>query len=175
MPKTRQQKAEILAKSTDRFSRASSVTFVALTGVKVGQIESIRDSLFSNGLQLQVAKNSILKRALEGMGAEIPQALLDQPLGMIFAYDDAVLGAKAAMSFVKEIEAFQVLGGLLDNNFISAKQVEALASLPSREMLLSQVVGTIAAPLSGFVNVLQGNLRNLVNVVSAIRDAAPQS
>jgi large subunit ribosomal protein L10 len=171
MPKNRQQKEAILAQSSDRFNRAQAVTFVKLSGVKVGEIEVIRDALYTHGLQLQMAKNSLIKRALADKQIDVPAELLDQPLGMIFAYEDVVAGAKAVTPFVKEYAAFEILGGLLEDRFITIKQVEALANLPSREQLLGQLVGTIAAPLSGFVNVLQGNLRNLVNVVSAIRDA----
>ena len=171
MPKTRQQKEEILSKSTDRLSRATSVTFITLSGVKVDQVEGLRDVLFAQGLQLQVAKNSLLKRSLAELNLDVPAEMLDQPLGMIFAYDDPIAGAKATAPFLKEIEALNLLGGLLDKQFLTPKQVEALASLPSREQLLGQLVSTIAAPLSGLVNVLQGNLRGLVNVVGAIRDA----
>ena len=171
MPKTRLQKEAILTKTQERLSSASSVVLVNISGVKVGEIESIRDALFPQGLNLQVAKNNLMKIALKEVGIEVPAEILDQPLGLVFAYDDPVASAKASMPFAKEVAAFEIVGGIVDGQFVSASQVEALAALPGREQLLGQLVGTIAAPLSGFVNVLAGNIRGLVNVLSAVRDA----
>jgi large subunit ribosomal protein L10 len=170
MPKTRSQKEEILAKTQDRLTRSSAVVFVNISGVKVDQIEAIRDGLFTQGLQLQVAKNNLFKIALENTKLDIPAEILDQPLGMIFSYEDQVAAAKTVTPFAKEIEALEVVGGIVDGSFITAKQVEALALLPSREQLLGQLVGTIAAPLSGMVNVMAGNLRGLVQVLSQIQN-----
>lgn len=173
MPKTRAQKEELLAAFSDRMNRSQSVVFVSTTGIKVHEIEMMRDALFQHGLQFQVAKNSLLKLALDELKLEVPQELLDQPLALIYSYDDAVAGPKHTAAFKKEVEALTVLGGIADGTFISPAQVEAYAKLPSREQLLAQLVGTLNAPVSGFVNVLAGNLRGLVNVLTAIKDAKP--
>ena len=171
MPKTRLQKEAILARTQDRLARSSAVVFVNIAGVKVGQVEAIRDSLFTQGLNLQIAKNSLFKIALSEKNIEMPSELLDQPLGMVFSYDDPIAAAKLTMPFVKEFEAFEVVGGLIDGAFVTAAQVAALATLPSREQLLGQLVGTLAAPLSGMVNVLAANIRGLVTVLGAISEA----
>ena len=171
MPKTRVQKNEILALTTDRLNRSKSVVFVNIQGVKVSEMEAIRDALFTDGLQLQVAKNNIFKLALKEVGVEVPAEVLDQPVGVIYSYEDAVASAKLAAPFVKEVAALEIVGGIMDGVFLSVAQVDALAKLPSREQLLGQLVGTLAAPLSGMVNVLQGNIRGLVTVMGAIRDA----
>src|ERR1044072_1956417 len=118
MPKSRLQKEEILSKMTDRLSRSQSVVLVSVQGVKVDEIESIRNSLFEQGLQLQVAKNSILKLALKETGSEVPAELLDQSLALIFSYDDPVAAPKTVLPFTKDIEALQILGGLMDKAFI---------------------------------------------------------
>lgn len=170
MPKTRSQKEEILAKTTDRLKRSQSVVFMKVQGVKVGEIEAIRDGIFKDGLQLQVAKNTLFKLALKEAGLEVPAELLDQPLGMVFSYDDAVAGPKQIAAFAKEIESLEILGGAMEGTYLTASQVDQLAKLPSREALLGQLVGTLAAPLSGLVNVLQGNIRGLVQVMAQIRD-----
>jgi len=161
----------MLSTTIDRLQRAQSVVMVNVQGVKVGQIESIRDSLFKDGLQLQVAKNSLLKRALTEVGTEVPAELLDQPVGLVYAYDDAVAAAKSTVPFTKDIEALEVLGGLMDKTYLTRAEVHALSKLPSRDQLLGQLVGTLAAPLSGMVNVLQGNIRGLVTVLGQVRDA----
>ena len=171
MPKTRIQKEEIFSKTADRLDRAAGVVFVKVQGVKVNELEAIRDGLFAQGLQLQVAKNSIFKRALKEKGLEVPTELLDQPVGLVFSYDDEIAAAKLVMPFVKDIEAMEVFGGIMNNAFITPAQVKDLSNLPSREMLLGRLVGTLAAPISGLVNVLQGNIRSLVTVMGQIRDA----
>lgn len=171
MPKTRVQKEEIVSQVEDRLGRSASVVLVAITGVKVNELESIRDALFPQGLQLQIAKNRLLQRVLAEKKISIPPEILDQPLGLIFSYDDVIAGPKATQPFLKEIEALKILGGITDGKFITSQDVEALAKLPSREQLLGQLVGTLAAPISGLVNVLQGNIRNLVYVMAQIRDS----
>ena len=169
MPKTRQQKEEILATATDRLRRSQAAVFVNISQVKVDQMEKLRDALFEGGLQLQVAKNNILKIALDELKIELPQELLDRPLGVIYSYDDPVAGAKTTQPFVKEFEALEVVGGLVNGQFVSTAQVSALAALPGREQLLGQLVGTLAAPISSFMNVLSGNTRGLVQVLSQIQ------
>ena len=168
MPKTRVQKEEILAKTVDRLGRSQSVVFVKVEGVKVNELESIRDGLFKDGLQLQVAKNSLFKLALKEVGVEVPSELLDQPIAMVFSYEDVVASAKLISPFSKDIEALEIVGGIMEKRFLSVQEVKSLATLPSREQLLGQLVGTLAAPLSGLVNVLQGNIRGLVTVLGQI-------
>jgi large subunit ribosomal protein L10 len=170
MPKTKLQKEGMLTALTDRLGRSQGVVLVGTSGIKVDEIEQIRDTLFTHGLQFQVAKNSLLKLALEENKMSVPAELLDQPLGLVYSYADPVAAAALTVPFKKEIEKLQVLGGLVGNEFMSADQVVALSKLPSREQLLGQLVGTLQAPISGFVNVLAGNIRGLVTVLGAIRD-----
>lgn len=171
MPKTRAQKIAIVEQLTDRVSRSQSIVFVTLSKVTVAEMEELRDAFFQAGLQLQVPKNSLLQRVLSEQKIEVPAEVTDQPIAIIFSYEDAVLGPKTVMPFTKDIENLTVLGGIADGVFISAAQVEAYSKLPSREQLLGQLVGTLQAPVSGLVNVLAGNLRGLVNVLNAIKDA----
>jgi len=171
MPKTRLQKEQLLGAYADRLGRSQSVVFVGAAGIKVTDVELMRDGLFEHGLQFQVAKNSVLKRAFAEHKIEVPTELLDQPLALIYSYDDAVIGPKKVAAFRKEIEALTILGGLADGMFLTPAQVEAYAKLPSREELLARLVGTLNAPISGIVNVFAGTLRSLVNVLGAVRDA----
>lgn len=170
MPKTRIQKEEMVAKLSDRLERSASVVLVSMTAVKVSQVEMIRDALFTDGSQLQVPKNRLLQKVLEDQKLSVPAEVLDQPVGLVFSYSDPVSPAKTIATIKKEVEALQILGGIMDGKYLSASEVEALASLPSREQLLGQLVSTIASPLSGLVNVLQGNIRGLVTVLSQVRD-----
>jgi large subunit ribosomal protein L10 len=170
MPKTREQKSTLLEQLNDRLGRSESVVFISLSQVKVSDVEQLRDAFFKEGVQLQVAKNSLLKIALTENKLDVPSDILDQPIGLVYSYTDPVAGPKAVTPFLKDIEALKILGGIADGAFITPAQVSAYAALPSREQLLGQLVGTLQAPISGLVNVLAGNIRGLVTVLGAIRD-----
>jgi large subunit ribosomal protein L10 len=171
MPKTRSQKEGLLESISDRVSRSQSVVFVSIEKVKVSEMEQLRDSFFKEGLQIQVAKNSLFRRVLAEANIAVPEEVTSQPMALVYSYEDAVLGPKTVQPFLKEMENLKILGGIADNAFISAAQVEAYAKLPSREQLLGQLVGTLQAPISGLVNVLAGNLRGLVTVLGQIQES----
>ena len=90
---------------------------------------------------------------------------------MVFGYGDEVETAKFAAKFAKEYTGFKILGGVFEREYADASQIKLLASLPSKVELLAKVVRTIQAPISGFVNVLAGNLRGLVQVINAIKES----
>lgn len=170
MPKSRLQKEAIYAQIQDRLKRSQSIVFLTVEKMKVDQLEEMRDAFHKEGLQLQVAKNSLLERVFSEEKLEVPAELLDQPLSLLFAYEDAISGPKTVQPFLKEMENLKILGGIADGAFITPSQVEAYAKLPSREQLLGQLVGTLQGPISGLVNVMAGNLRGLVTVLGAVRD-----
>lgn len=159
-----------MAAFSDRLSRSQSVVFLTVEKMKVDEMERLRDAFFDVGLQLQVAKNSLLKRVLTDLSLDVPAEVLDQPLALLYSYEDAILGPKTLAPFQKELENLNIVGGIVDKVFITAEQVEMYAKLPSREELLAKLVGTLNAPISGFVNVMAGNLRSIVTVLGAIRD-----
>jgi len=102
---------------------------------------------------------------------DVDEKGLDGKLAVVFGYQDEVTPAKVVNEFIKTNEAnLQINGGILENRFISKEQVISLAKLPSKLELLSKLVGTINAPVSGFVNVLAGNLRGFVTVLKAIEE-----
>lgn len=170
MPKSREQKAVLLDSYSHQLDSAQSVTFVSLQGVKVDDIEAMRDAFYPLGVQFQAAKNSLLKKVLAELSLEVPAELLDQPVALVYAHQDPVSGPKALVPFLKDVPALTILGGLLDGVYMTAAQMDALGKLPSREQLLGQLVGTLNAPISGFVNVLAGNIRGLVTALGQIRD-----
>ena len=96
---------------------------------------------------------------------------LEGPTALAYSTEDAVAPAKILKEFIKETktEALTVKVGICDGQVIDAAGVEALANLPSREELLAKLVGSMQAPISGLVNVLQGNIRNMVYVLDAVR------
>ena len=170
MAKTRVQKEAMIQTFEDRLAKMKSAVFVDYKGLKVKDITTLRKALREKNVEFNVAKTTLLKKALDKNGITVDNDILSKPLAVAFAMDDEIAPAKEIDKFAKTNDVIEVLGGILERKMINASEVKKLAALPSREELYARVVGTIAGPLSGFVNVLAGNIRGLVNVLQAISD-----
>lgn len=144
--------------------------FSDFTGTTVGGMKELRDELRKTGATYKVTKKKLIDLAFKDAGIEADSVGLEGQIGLAIGQEDEVSAAKVLGQFSKKNKNFKILRGVLDKKTISDKEVVALASLPSREDLLAKFVGTINAPVSGFVNVLAGNLRNLVGVLKAIAE-----
>ena len=172
MPKSKIQKQEIMRNLTERIKKSKSIVFAGFNALGVKDNEALRLILRKEHGEYYVAKKTLLERALKEQGVEnLDTKTLDGKLAVIFSYEDEVSPAKAVDAFRKDKEdKIFFLGGILEGKLLSKTEVEALAKLPSKQELLSRLVGTLNAPISGFVNVLAGNLRGLVTVLKAIEE-----
>ncbi len=171
MPKTRKEKEQIVAELADKLNKMKSVVFTSVSGYTMEDADSLRAKGVESGVEHLVTKKTLLVKALENGGYTVTKDMLEGSVLMSIGYEDEVSPAKIIKEFAKEREGIKILSGLLEGNLVGADKVMQLAELPSKQELLAQVVGTINAPVSGFVNVLAGNLRNMVYVLSAIKDA----
>lgn len=171
MAKTRKQKNEDLKDQTEKLKRIKAAVFCDYTGLDVAGVEELRRSLREEEVDYKVAKKTLLARALKESKIEgvDPKELKGQ-LSVALGYKDEVTPAKLIAKFQKGHEQLVVLGGIFENKFIDAKEVEKLSKIPSREELLARVVGSVCAPISGTVRVLSGVLMNFVGALSAIKD-----
>ena len=170
MPLNREQKSNILNDLTDKFSRAKAAILVDFNKLSVSKSMELRRNLKSINAEYKVAKKTLINRVLRAGNFE--NAKIDDfktQVGVIFSYDDPVPAANSIWKFSKVNEALKILGGFLGLNWQGKDSIVSLAKLPSREILLGQVVRVIASPLSGLATVLSGNMRNLVNVLDNIR------
>lgn len=171
MAKTRQQKEEFIKDFNAKLQQAKSIVFVHFDGLKVKEVEELRKLFRSENVDYLVAKKSLLKRVFAEAGIEnYDPATFEKEVGVAFGIEDEVAPARIIQQFSKDHEALQAFGGVLENSFVGQEKVIELSKLPSREELLAKVVATMNAPVSGFVNVLAGNLRNLVYVLSAVKN-----
>jgi len=172
MAKTKLKKQEILRDLTNKFDRAKAVVFARFNAVKVADNEVLRNQLRDEASEYYVAKKTLLDLALKEKNfSDFKPRDTEGQVAVVFGYEDEVAPAKILNKFIGEHkEQVSFLGGILEGRLIEANQVKALAELPSREELYAKVVGSINAPVSGFVNALAGNLRNLVGVLSAIQE-----
>lgn len=165
MPKTRDQKLQLVKQLKDRLTRKKALLLLNYQGLKVEETEILRKQLREKEIDFNIAKNSLLKIVLNEKGIIIGQDITDQPLALAFSYDDEVTVSKEITLFARDHQAVQILGGIIEDGFVGPETIEQLAKLPSREELLAKAVGSIATPLSGLVNVLTGNIRGLVSVL----------
>lgn len=170
MAKTRQQKEQTVKDLIEKLKKAKSLVFVNFDGLKVKEVEELRKNCRAENIEYLVTKKTLIKKAFKDVGLDIDPKTFDKEAAIAFGYEDEVAPARIVQNFAKEHEALIAFGGVLENKFVPAEKVIELSKLPSKDELLAKVVGSIKAPVSGFVNVLSGNLRNLVYVLNAIND-----
>lgn len=158
-----QDVAELLGKS-------SVGVLVSYSGITVEDDTKLRKQLRESGCSYQVIKNTILKRAFETAGIEGLDAFLSGTTAIAVSEDDYVSGAKILSECAKKIESFHVKGGFIDGKVVSSDEINALAKLPSKEVLVAQALGGLNAPIQGFANVLSGTMRGLVIALNAIAE-----
>lgn len=162
----------------EKLSKSKAVFVGEYRGMTVAQSTMLRAKVRQAGGELKVAKNTLFAIAMKEAGLNaLPEAMMAGPNIYALCYDDPVAVAKVLKEYVndKTQKAFILKGGLLENQQLDLNQLMALADLPSKDVLRGQVVRTIAAPLSGLVNVLAGTMRNFVTVLSQIKDKKEES
>jgi len=171
MAKTKLQKQEILRDLYAKIDKSKSMVFASFTALTVQEAEELRNELRKENNEYYVAKKTLLSMALQEKGQEVKVDDFDGQIAVVFGYGDEVSPAKTLSKFIKTHEnKVEFVGGVMDGKFIEPAEVRELAKLPSKQELYARLVGTINAPVSGFVNVLAGNLRGLVQVLKAISE-----
>jgi large subunit ribosomal protein L10 len=168
MPK--QKKVDAVAEITADLKAAEIYYFVDYRGLTFAETTELRRRLRLVGADLRVVKNTLGKIAAANAGVEGLDELLAGPSAIAYVHGDPSKAAKTIQDFIKENMKAAIRGGKLQRSVLTAAQVEALAALPSREVLIAQVVGAIASPLQGLANVLNGPIRGLVVVLAQVRD-----
>lgn len=169
MAKTREQKQQIVENLKNQLSQVKGAVFADFTGLKVNELEDLRAKLKENDSRFTVTKRSLLKLAFMKAGLDFDIDSLNGSLSLATSSRDEVAPAKILVDFAKRHEALKINGGILEQKFIDIAKVQELAKLPNKNELLAKIVGSIQAPISGLVTVLQGNLRGLVRVLDAVR------
>ncbi len=168
---TKQQKEALVQEVVDKIKNSKSLVFAKYQGVTVKDITTLRRELRKSGAGWQVLKKTLLNIALKNAGVEVNGRELDGQIGVAYSQDE-VSAAKTLSDFIKAHKGtqFSIEGGSLGEKSLTAKEVEALAKLPSQDELRGQLVGTLQAPISSFVRVLGGNLSGFVRVLKAIEE-----
>ncbi len=165
----RQEKAEVVEEVSAQIAKAQSIILAEYRGLEVAKITELRKQARAKGVYLRVLKNTLARRAVVGTSYE---KLADQMVGplMYGICADPVNAAKVMSDFAKANDKFIVKGGAMPNFVMDQKGVQALANLPSREELLSKLMGTMQAPIAQFVRTLNEVPTKFVRGLAAVRD-----
>lgn len=167
---TKKQKEEVVKELSEKLIKTKAAVFADYTGLSVAKLTELRRKLLAQSAELKVAKKTLIDISFKQSGiADVDTKNMSGQVAVVFGYQDEVSPAKILNDFAKKNEQLKILGGILENKFIDTLSVVSLAKLPTRQELLGKLVGTIAAPMSGMLNVLQGNMRGLVQVLSQIK------
>ncbi len=164
-----QKKIDTVNALADKVAKAKSIVFTEYQGIKHKQLEELRRSLGKLDAEFVVAKNRLMKRAL-GDKAEAVAPLLEQPNAFLFAYADEVAPLKEMLKFFKAAAMGKTKGGLLGNAALSDVEVTRLAQLPSKDIMLGQLVRQLNGPVQGLHYALSWNLNRLAWALQAVKE-----
>ncbi len=167
-------KQAVVAQLKEQLESAKGVVLTSYKGLTVAQDTELRRELREAGVSYHVVKNTMLRIAAKEAGIEGIEEHLEGTTAFAFSTEDAVAPAKVICGFIKknkleDAEVLTVKDGMVEGKVIVVDEVKSLAALPSREELIAKLLGSMNAPISNTVNVLQGVIRNAVYVLDAIR------
>jgi large subunit ribosomal protein L10 len=166
----RQKKETVIAKLSEKLAASQAIFLTDFKGLKVEQLSSLRNKIREAGGEYEVAKNTLIRRAVQGTDSEPISDMLAGNNALTTTDSDPAGLAKALVEFAKTQEKLVIKGGILSGRTLTFEQIKAIADLPGREVLLSRVLGAMNAVPTGLVRVLAALPQNLVYALSAIRD-----
>lgn len=169
---SRARKEELLEEYRQQLSNSDGFIMAEYKALSVPQMQTLRQRAREQGSEVFVVKNTLFGIALEESGYEAPEALLTGPTVVAFAHEGVPSVARLLREFAQSVEEerFVVKGGMMEGRMFGRKQVAAVAELPTREELLSQVLRTINAPATQMAGVVASGIRQVVNVIKAYAD-----
>ncbi len=164
----RNEKDAVIAEVQQLLTDTENLFVSDYRGLTVEELAELRGKLRQSGASFKIVKNTLGGIAADRSGRVMVKELLAGPTAVTFCGEDLVAAAKALSDFAKTHPQLAVRGGVLDASLIDPDGVKALAGLPSRDVLIAQVVGTMAAPMTGLVTVLQGTISGFVRALDQV-------
>jgi large subunit ribosomal protein L10 len=165
----KEDKERVVAELTERLRTTETLVVADYRGLTMPQIDELRTKLIEHGARFAVVKNTLTRRAAEAVGSDALLALLEGPTAIAFleSEGDPVAVAKALVDAARDTKVLEVRGGLLEGRPVEAADIESLAKLPPFEVLRSQVLGAITAPLTAIVGLFTAPLQDLYGLIDA--------
>jgi large subunit ribosomal protein L10 len=170
MDNPRPDKAAVVDQVRGQFEDSNGAILTEYRGLKVHELAGLRRSLRSNGGEYKIYKNTLVRLAAKQSGLEALEEMLVGPTGITFVKGDAAAVAKVLRDYSRTNPLLLIKGGVLGDKVIGAKETAALAELPSREVLLAQMAGAIAAPMQQLAALMKALPQNLAYGIAALRD-----
>ena len=167
---TRDQKAAVIEEMTTQLQEAEAVYAVDYRGISVPQAAELRTKLRDIDTRFRVVKNTLTERAADNAGAEVLKEYLEGPSALVFVSGDAAAAAKALADFRRGSGLLAFKGGWMNGDALSAEQIDAIAKLPSREVLYGRLVGMVASPLTGLATAMNGLISGLARQLQQMAD-----
>ncbi|MBI1757283.1 MAG: 50S ribosomal protein L10 [Fimbriimonas ginsengisoli] len=164
------EKEKTIAQAKDWYTRSVGVVFTDYRGLKVRELQHLRTALKAKGGELHVVKNTLFRLAAGEDIQKIPEEMHNGPTAIAFLYGGEAEGAKAILDYAKFNKSLKIKGGFFGGQALAAKQVEALASLPPRDVLIAQLIGTIVAPLTQLIGTVEALYADPIRTVYAAAD-----
>ena len=164
----RREKEAVIAEVAELLADADNVFVSDYRGLRVAELEELRGKLRESGATIKIVKNTLGGIAAKRSGREDLEEFLSGPTAVTFCGDDVVAAAKALAEFARTHPQLEMRGGLLESSRVDPAGIKTLASLPSRDVLVAQFVGTLAAPISGLVTVLEGTISGFVRALDQV-------
>jgi large subunit ribosomal protein L10 len=171
----RPEKASIYAEIRQKVSESPFLILADYQGLSVLKMQDLQRRLRGANARIQVVKNRMLRHVADEVGVRGLAPSLAGPSAMVYGRGDVVQVAKVLKDFIKENEKPKIKAGSMQGSLLTARDVDSLASLPSREVLLAMAVGTIAAPMAQLVGVLDRKVASLVYALKAVADKKSKS
>lgn len=166
----REDKVAAVEDIKDRVGRAEAAVFTDYRGLTVSQMAELRRSLRAAGIEYRVIKNSLTAIALADLKITEIDELMEGPTAVALGYEDPAVAAKLVNEYAKKSGILRLKGALMSGQVYSADQVKALASLPSREVLIAKLLGTMNAPVGALARVMNGPIAAFARVLQAVAD-----
>lgn len=166
---TRDQKTKIIEEFSKKVKDSQSTLLVDFTGLKMSEMQSLRRNLRQSRVEMKVIKKTLVQRILKGAGvSDFNIFQYPASVAMVFSPEEGIIASKSVYDFSKKSKTLKILGGFIGKNFIDVEMIVKLAKLPSREVLLGQLVYVLNSLPRTLVGVLHGNLRKLVIALDQI-------
>jgi len=166
----KEEKVAKVAELVEKAKSSSAMLVADYRGISVAEARELRNGMREAGAHFEVTKNTLMMRAVDEAGAADLKQYLAGPTAIAFCDEDAVGPAKVLVKFAKEFKPLEIKGGLLEGKIIDTEKIKFLASLPPREVLLSQLLGAMQSPIRGLATVCAGPIRGLVTVLQRIQE-----
>jgi len=172
MAKSKEEKKKILEDLKKEIKKQKVMILVNFTGLRVKDFFELRKRLRPVNSQIKVIKKTLLNLVLKGFNSDFSQKLAQfkAQIAIVFGFEDEILPAKILHQFSLENPNLKILAGYFDKKFREKEEVITLAQLPTKNELLARLVGNLSAPISNFINMLEGNIKGLIYVLSAIKN-----